>query len=197
MLNRVARSLILVGLSAVGLLAACSSDSSSGPGGAGRAGSGGTSNGKGGHGGDKAGGDSAGNGGDSAGNGGDPAGGAAGEPAGGAGGDPSGGAGGMSGANDGGPPGPVVSGCNATDMTGIAHPFGSHKFEYAAGSICRAVTSLRLDDATSAFYQKWKSVYLDTKSCSEGTHVKFWVYGHINAPRRCPRRLGTAWSFCR
>src|SRR4051812_3565460 len=31
--------------------------------------------------------------------------------------------------------GPVQSGCNATDMTGIAHPFGAHSFSYAAGSI--------------------------------------------------------------
>ena len=54
--------------------------------------------------------------------------------------------------------GPVQTGCNATDMSGIAHPFGAHSFAYAEGSILPTGTAKALDDATSAFYQKWKAI---------------------------------------
>src|SRR5262249_22894824 len=53
------------------------------------------------------------------------------------------------GTGSGGSPGKVTSGCNATDMSGIAHPFGSHGFAYAAGSILPTGDRAALDDATS------------------------------------------------
>ena len=90
----------------------------------------------------------------------------------GAGGGPGTGAGGRPGTGGAGG-GPVTSGCNATDMSGIARPFGSHRFAYAKGSILPSGSRAGLDDATSAFYQKWKALYVDTKGCSEGAHIVF------------------------
>jgi endo-1,4-beta-D-glucanase Y len=78
----------------------------------------------------------------------------------------------------GGSPGPVQSGCTATDMSGIAHPFGGHGFAYAAGSIRPTGDRAALDDAASAFYQKWKAIYVDAKGCSEGTHIVFHHFLH-------------------
>jgi endo-1,4-beta-D-glucanase Y len=70
-------------------------------------------------------------------------------------------------------PSDVPSGCTATDMSGIAHPFGSHAFAYAQGSIFPSGDRASLDNATSAFYRKWKAIYVDQTLCSEGTHIVF------------------------
>jgi endo-1,4-beta-D-glucanase Y len=77
------------------------------------------------------------------------------------------------GGGGGGEPAVVPSGCTATDMSGVAHPFGSHQFAYADGTILPSVGQPALDQATSAFYQKWKAIYVDTKECSEGAHIVF------------------------
>jgi endo-1,4-beta-D-glucanase Y len=58
-------------------------------------------------------------------------------------------------------------------MSGIARPFGSHTFAYATGSILPSGSRPGLDAVTSAFYQKWKAIYVDTKGCSEGAHIVF------------------------
>jgi hypothetical protein len=58
-------------------------------------------------------------------------------------------------------------------MTGIAHPFGSHSFSYASGSILPTGDRATLDNETSTFYEKWKAIYVDTKECSEGAHIVF------------------------
>jgi endo-1,4-beta-D-glucanase Y len=40
------------------------------------------------------------------------------------------------------------------------HPFGNHAFKYAAGVLKPTGTPQSLDDATTAYYEKWKATYL-------------------------------------
>jgi hypothetical protein len=61
-------------------------------------------------------------------------------------------------------------------MTGIAHPFGSHAVPYAQGSILPSGDRATLDNAASAFYQKWKAIYIDQAKCSEGTNIVFHYF---------------------
>jgi hypothetical protein len=82
------------------------------------------------------------------------------------------GAGGAVGGSSG-KPETVPNGCTATDMSGIAHPFGSHAFDYAKGSILPSGSRVELDAETAAFYQKWKAIYVDQTLCAEGAHVVF------------------------
>src|SRR4051794_22707151 len=124
MKHRRLRSLVHVALCSGWLLAACKADN--GPSGGGGEGGDVSSGGKGGSGGKAQGG-------------------SGGEETGGAGGDGGsvnqGGSGGSTSKPDGSASGgdtspmPVVSNCNATDKTGIARPFGSHKFTYAKGTL--------------------------------------------------------------
>jgi endo-1,4-beta-D-glucanase Y len=66
-------------------------------------------------------------------------------------------------------------------MAGIAHPFGSHTFQYAAGSILPTGDRATLDNWTSDFYTKWKAIYVDQKTCSEGTVIDFHHFNHARA----------------